>query len=121
MLSRIGIENKLQLTIALCVVTILVVTTLGNSGGAPWVFFTYRSLLIVVAILSAVGCRQADERIHPMYLIELHLSNVHAREPFRHHSWLSPVAKGIVIGFGAHGYALAIAGLKLLADKSQKA
>ena len=54
-------------------------------------------------------------------LIELHLSNIHAREPFRHQSWLSPVAKGIVMGFGAQGYALAIAGLKLFAEKSPKA
>jgi 3-dehydroquinate dehydratase II len=51
-------------------------------------------------------------------VIELHISNVHAREPFRHHSWLSPVVKGIVVGFGIQGYALAIAGLKRLAGKS---
>jgi 3-dehydroquinate dehydratase-2 len=54
-------------------------------------------------------------------LIEVHISNVHAREPFRHHSWLSPAAKGIIVGFGVQGYALAIAGLKLLAEKGQKA
>lgn len=54
-------------------------------------------------------------------LIELHLSNIHAREPFRHQSWLSPVAGGIIMGFGAQGYALAIAGLKLLAEKRAKA
>jgi 3-dehydroquinate dehydratase-2 len=36
---------------------------------------------------------------------------VHAREPFRHHSYLSPVARGIVVGFGIDGYALAIEGL----------
>jgi 3-dehydroquinate dehydratase II len=54
-------------------------------------------------------------------VIELHISNVHAREPFRHHSWLSPVAKGIIVGFGVEGYPLAIAALKRLADKSQKA
>jgi 3-dehydroquinate dehydratase-2 len=44
-------------------------------------------------------------------VIEIHISNVHAREPFRHHSYLSPVASGIVIGFGIDGYALAIEGL----------
>ena len=44
-------------------------------------------------------------------VIELHISNVHAREPFRHQSWLSPVAKAIVAGFGVYGYPLAIAGL----------
>jgi len=41
----------------------------------------------------------------------VHLSNVHAREPFRHHSYLSPVCAGIVVGFGVAGYALAIDGL----------
>lgn len=41
--------------------------------------------------------------------IEIHLSNVHAREPFRHHSYLSDVAAGVVIGFGAYGYEMALA------------
>ena len=44
-------------------------------------------------------------------VIEVHISNVHAREAFRHHSWLSPVAAGIVVGFGIDGYRLAIEGL----------
>jgi len=35
-------------------------------------------------------------------VIELHISNVHAREPFRHHSWLSPAAKAVIAGFGVH-------------------
>jgi 3-dehydroquinate dehydratase-2 len=41
-------------------------------------------------------------------VIEVHLSNPHAREPFRHHSYITPVAKGIVAGFGASGYELAL-------------
>lgn len=44
-------------------------------------------------------------------VIEIHISNVHAREPFRHHSYVSPAAAGIVVGFGIHGYAIAIEGL----------
>ena len=44
-------------------------------------------------------------------VVEVHISNVHAREPFRHHSYLSPAAAGIVVGFGVDGYILAIEGL----------
>ena len=44
-------------------------------------------------------------------VIEVHISNVHAREAFRHHSYISPAAKGIIIGLGVQGYALAIEAL----------
>jgi 3-dehydroquinate dehydratase-2 len=44
-------------------------------------------------------------------VIEIHISNVHAREEFRHHSYISPVARGTVVGFGVYGYVLAIQGL----------
>jgi 3-dehydroquinate dehydratase-2 len=44
-------------------------------------------------------------------LIELHISNVFAREAFRHHSYISPVAKAVLCGFGVAGYAMAIAAL----------
>ena len=47
-------------------------------------------------------------------LIELHISNVFAREAFRHHSYISPVAKAVMCGFGVNGYALAVAGLAQL-------
>ena len=40
--------------------------------------------------------------------VEVHVSNVHAREPFRHHSYLSPVAVAVVAGFGTAGYAMAL-------------
>ena len=43
--------------------------------------------------------------------VELHLSNTHARESFRHHSYLADKAVGVVCGFGAHSYALALQGL----------
>lgn len=44
-------------------------------------------------------------------VIEVHISNVHAREPFRHHSYLSPHCKGVIVGLGLKGYDLAVKAL----------
>ena len=46
-------------------------------------------------------------------LIEVHISNVHAREGFRHHSYLSAVATGVIVGLGVQGY---VSALRYLAD-----
>jgi 3-dehydroquinate dehydratase-2 len=43
-----------------------------------------------------------------MPFIEVHLTNIHAREEFRHHSYLSGIAVGSIIGLGAQGYELAL-------------
>lgn len=40
--------------------------------------------------------------------VEVHLSNVHAREPFRHHSYISPIAHGVIAGLGTYGYVAAL-------------
>ena len=44
-------------------------------------------------------------------VIERHISNVHTREAFRHHSYLSPVSIGVMAGFGVQGYAYAVAAI----------
>ena len=68
MLGRLGIETRLQLAITMSVVALIIVTTLGGSGGAPWVFFTYRTLLVLIAILSAIGSQKADHKIWPVFI-----------------------------------------------------
>lgn len=51
-------------------------------------------------------------------VIEVHLSNIYKREPFRHHSYVSPAADGVICGFGGYGYELALAALtELLVNK----
>jgi 3-dehydroquinate dehydratase II len=49
--------------------------------------------------------------------VEVHVSNIHARESFRHNSYISRAARAVICGFGAEGYALAIAGLAALLGK----
>jgi 3-dehydroquinate dehydratase-2 len=49
-------------------------------------------------------------------IIELHISNIHARESFRRRSFVSPVARAIVCGFGVNGYSLAISGLAAMIE-----
>jgi 3-dehydroquinate dehydratase II len=52
-------------------------------------------------------------------VIELHISNVHAREDFRHHSYISPAARGIMVGFGVDGYLFAMTALVRLHQKGK--
>ena len=44
----------------------------------------------------------------PLVRVEVHLSNVHAREPFRHHSYFSDLAAGVICGLGPQGYEYAL-------------
>ncbi|MBT8413388.1 MAG: type II 3-dehydroquinate dehydratase [Boseongicola sp.] len=46
-----------------------------------------------------------------MAVVEVHISNIHAREPFRHHSYITPAAVGMISGMGIQGYALAVRAL----------
>ena len=59
--------------------------------------FTHTSVALRVA-LAAVA----------IPFVEVHLSNVHRREAFRHHSYFSDLAEGVIVGLGAQGYALAL-------------
>lgn len=68
---------------------------------------------------TSVAIRDAVAAL-PIPVIEVHLSNVTAREPFRHRSYLSPVASGIIIGFGETGYLLALEGLVQILEKKKR-
>ncbi|MBC7958028.1 MAG: type II 3-dehydroquinate dehydratase [Cytophagales bacterium] len=56
---------------------------------------------------TSVGLRDALAGV-AIPFIEVHLSNVHRREPFRHHSYFSDLAEGVIVGLGAEGYRLAL-------------
>ncbi|QCZ94953.1 type II 3-dehydroquinate dehydratase [Salinimonas iocasae] len=62
--------------------------------------FTHTSIALRDALLSV-----------SIPFIEVHLSNVHAREPFRQHSYFSDIAQGVIVGLGAQGYHLALTAL----------
>lgn len=59
---------------------------------------------------TSVAIRDALKAVE-LPFVEVHLSNVYAREPFRHHSYLSDIAVGLVAGFGGDSYILALEGL----------
>lgn len=60
---------------------------------------------------TSVALHDAIKGVGSLPVIETHISNVHAREAFRHHSYISPAAAGIVVGFGTDGYRIALLGL----------
>ncbi|ANE54911.1 MULTISPECIES: type II 3-dehydroquinate dehydratase [Methylomonas] len=71
--------------------------------------FTHTSVAIRDALLAT-----------KIAFIEVHLSNVHAREPFRRHSYFSDIAVGVICGLGANGYELAVqAAHQLLQERTQ--
>jgi len=53
-------------------------------------------------------------------VVEVHISNIHAREPWRHHSYVSLAARAVICGFGIQGYVFAIDGLAAMAGASRR-
>ncbi len=71
--------------------------------------FDYDGIILNAAAYThtSVGIGDAIKAIETP-VIEVHISNTYAREEFRHHSYISPVAKGVILGFGLQSYELAI-------------
>lgn len=67
-----------------------------------------------VAILDALLAMQAP-------VVEVHISNIHAREPFRRRSYVSQAARAVICGFGIDGYALALSGLAAMIGAQDRA
>lgn len=83
----------------------------GRSGAVDFVIinpaaFTHTSIALRDAFLATA-----------IPFIEVHLSNIHSREPFRRHSYLSDIARGVIVGLGPMGYELALdAAIRLLEE-----
>ncbi len=75
----------------------------------------------IAIVINAAGYTHTSVALHDalkatgLPVVELHLSNVYKRESFRHKSFISSVADGVMCGFGAHGYVMAIDAAKQIA------
>ena len=56
-------------------------------------------------------------RILEVPIIEVHITNTHKRESYRHHSYIAEVAHGVICGFGGHGYILALDAMRALLEE----
>lgn len=82
------------------------------AGRADWIVINAAGLTH-----SSVALRDALA-LFPGGKIEIHLSNTHKREEFRHHSMISAVVNGVVLGFGSMSYVMAIRGILEIARES---
>jgi len=72
--------------------------------------YTHTSVALMDALLSC-----------DLPVIEVHLSNIHQREEFRHHSYVSKAAKGMICGFGGYGYDMALSALARMLAANEEA
>lgn len=71
--------------------------------------FSYDGIILNAGALTHTSLALADAvAAIDTPVIEVHISNVYAREAFRHHSYLSPYCEGVIVGFGLRGYELAV-------------
>lgn len=91
-----------------------IVTTIQQAvGSADWIVINAAALTHTsVAVRDALA-------LFPGGKIEVHLSNVHKRETFRHHSMISAVVDGVVLGFGPMSYVMAIRGILEMAREAE--
>ena len=68
---------------------------------------------------TSVAIRDALKAVN-LPVIEIHLSNIYAREPFRHRSYINPIAVGVIGGFGAYSYDLALNAIIHVLQQSKK-
>jgi 3-dehydroquinate dehydratase II len=77
-------------------------------------------------IINAGGYTHTSVAIHDalraaeLPIIEVHISNIHARERFRRTSYISPVANGVICGLGSHGYSLALDAIARLIQQARE-
>ncbi|HEX9979832.1 MAG TPA: type II 3-dehydroquinate dehydratase [Flavobacterium sp.] len=82
--------------------------------------FAYDGIILNAAAYTHTSVAIGDAvKAIPAPVIEVHISNTFSREPFRHQSFISPGAKGIIIGFGLDGYELALQSLLLSKTQSE--
>ena len=97
--ARLGVDIVFEQTNSEGMLVDLIQATRGNASGIvinPGAY-SHTSIAIHDAL-----------RVVDLPIIEVHISNIFAREPFRHHSYVSPVATGVICGLGATGYILAV-------------